>query len=308
MKSKNEVGHIIRMFLTLVRTQFDTMVKVIRSDNGAKYLEKGVKDYLTGLGIHHQTSCVYTQQNGIAERKNRHLLEVARAIMFSMHVPKYYWGETILTATYLINRMPSRVLSFNTPKSQLMSIYPNTRLMSTLPFKLFGCVVCVYIQSNMRTKLDKHTQRCIFMGYSSTQKGYKCYCPLTKRMYVSLDVVFDEQKPFYSTDSQIPVTGNHTDDYWSILDVITCDHGSNKTVSQPELAKGQEMQDTDGRTEGTLERVNLPITNVYTRRNKEVQEPGYMETELTDHGEGGTDGNKSSDLPIALRKRGKRLH
>lgn len=149
------------------------------------------------LGIHHQTSCVYTpQQNGIAKRKNRYLLKVARAIMFSMNVPKYYWREAILTATYLINQMPSRVLAFKTPKDVLTTNFPNNTLMSVLPFKLFGCVVYVYIQSSMRNKLDRHTHRCIFIGYSSTQKGYKCYCPLTRKTFVSMDVFFDEQTVF----------------------------------------------------------------------------------------------------------------
>lgn len=68
-------------------------MKVLRSDNGAEYLEQDMKDYMISNGIHHQTSCVYTpQQNGIAERKNRHLLEVTRSLMFAMHVPKYLWG------------------------------------------------------------------------------------------------------------------------------------------------------------------------------------------------------------------------
>jgi hypothetical protein len=67
-------------------------------------------------GIVHQSTCVNSpQQNGIAERKNRHLLEVARALLFSTKVPKYLWGEAVLTAAHLINRMPSRVLNLKTP-------------------------------------------------------------------------------------------------------------------------------------------------------------------------------------------------
>jgi len=67
-------------------------------------------------GIVHQSTCVNSpQQNGIAERKNRHLLEVARALLFSTKVPKYLWGEAVLTAAHLINRMPSRVLNLKGP-------------------------------------------------------------------------------------------------------------------------------------------------------------------------------------------------
>ncbi|RVW57066.1 Retrovirus-related Pol polyprotein from transposon TNT 1-94 [Vitis vinifera] len=68
-----------------------------------------VGEFLAQEGIVHLSSCVDTpQQNGIAERKNRHLLEVARSLMFSMNVPKLLWGQAVLTAAYLINRMPSR--------------------------------------------------------------------------------------------------------------------------------------------------------------------------------------------------------
>jgi len=67
-------------------------------------------------GIVHQSTCVNSpQQNGIAERKNRHLLEVARALLFSTKVPKYLWGEAVLTAAHLINHMPSRVLNLKGP-------------------------------------------------------------------------------------------------------------------------------------------------------------------------------------------------
>jgi IS30 family transposase len=67
-------------------------------------------------GLVHQSSCVNTlQQNGLAERKNKRLLEVAWALLFTNQVPKYLWGEAVLTTTYLINRMPNKVLSFETP-------------------------------------------------------------------------------------------------------------------------------------------------------------------------------------------------
>ncbi|XP_028074529.1 uncharacterized protein LOC114276892 [Camellia sinensis] len=92
--------------------------------------------YLEARGILYQTSCVGTlEQNGVAERKNRHLLEAARALMFTMHVPKPHWGDAVLTATYLINRMPSSVLHFQRPLDLLpcMSIH----LVSLLPKPFF---------------------------------------------------------------------------------------------------------------------------------------------------------------------------
>ena len=96
-------------------------------------------------GILHQNSCPYTpQQNGVAERKNRHLLEVARAMMFISHVPHSYWGEAVLTTTYLINRLPSKPLQFRTPLT-LCDIYPHAPFLQSLDPKIFGCMWCMFI-------------------------------------------------------------------------------------------------------------------------------------------------------------------
>ena len=87
------------------------MLKIFRTDNGTEYVNKEFDKYLSGFGIIYQTTCPGTSQhNGLAERKNRHLLEITRCIMTAMNVPKFLWSEAVLIAAYLINRMPSRVL------------------------------------------------------------------------------------------------------------------------------------------------------------------------------------------------------
>ena len=108
MKEKSEAGQIFKNFNTMIQTQFQTKIKVLKTDNAKKYFTSILGDYLLSQGIVHQSSCIDTlQQNGVAERKNRHLLEVVRSLMFTTRVPKFFWGEAVLTATYLINRMPS---------------------------------------------------------------------------------------------------------------------------------------------------------------------------------------------------------
>ncbi|RVW69693.1 Retrovirus-related Pol polyprotein from transposon TNT 1-94 [Vitis vinifera] len=121
MKEKSEVGHIFQTFNLMVQNQFNSKIQVLKSDNAKEYFTSSLSTYLQNHGIIHISSCVDTpQQNGVAERKNRHLLEVARCLMFSSNVPNYFWGEAILTATYLINRMPSRVLTFQSPRQLLL--------------------------------------------------------------------------------------------------------------------------------------------------------------------------------------------
>ncbi|CAH9070987.1 unnamed protein product [Cuscuta europaea] len=111
LKEKSEIEEVFKQFYSMIQTQFNTNIKIVRSDNGLEYFSKKLNTFFAEKGIIHQSSCVNTPaQNGIAERKNRHLLEVTRAIMFSAKIPKYLWGEAVLHATYLINRMPSKTL------------------------------------------------------------------------------------------------------------------------------------------------------------------------------------------------------
>ena len=147
--------------------------------------------YLQENGIIHQSSYVDTpQQNGVAERKNRHILEVARALLFSSHMPTQFWGDSILTATYLINRMPSRVLSFVTPLQKFHEFFPHSRLDAHLPLRVFGSTVFVHIHGPKWNKFDPRALKCVFLGYSFTQKGYKCYDSISQELYVSKDVTF----------------------------------------------------------------------------------------------------------------------
>ncbi|RVW82011.1 Retrovirus-related Pol polyprotein from transposon RE1 [Vitis vinifera] len=121
--------------------------QILKSDNAKEYFTSSLSTYLQNHGIIHISSCVDTpQQNGVAERKNRHLLEVARCLMFSSNVPNYFWGEAILTATYLINRMPSRVLTFQSPRQLFLKQFPHTHAASSdLPLKVFGCTAFVHV-------------------------------------------------------------------------------------------------------------------------------------------------------------------
>ena len=131
--------------------------------------------------ILHQTSCVGTpSQNGVVERKNRHLLETARTILFQMHVPKHFWADTVSTAYFLINRMPSSALNWVIPYHQL---FPNNPLFPIEP-KVFGCTCCIRDVSPQVSRLDPKSLKCIFLGYSRVQKGYRCYCPPLRRYCV----------------------------------------------------------------------------------------------------------------------------
>ena len=128
--------------------------------------------------ILYQSSCAYTpQQNGVAECKNRHLVETARTLLLHDKVPQSFWGDAILAACYLINCMPSSILHDKIPHSILFPNQPLFRLLSCV----FGCVCFVHILTPGQDKLLAKATKSVFLGYSRLQRGFRCYSPDTHR-------------------------------------------------------------------------------------------------------------------------------
>jgi hypothetical protein len=127
----------------------------------------------------------------VAERKNRHILETARALLFGAQVPSRHWDDSVTTAVYLLNRMPSKTLDFKTPLQVLSRHVTLPSILLLLP-RVFGCVTFVHIHKHQRTKLEPCAVRCMFLGYGSNKKGFRCYDPKTKRLYTTMDVIFLE--------------------------------------------------------------------------------------------------------------------
>lgn len=113
IKDKTQCSAILKNFFKIVNTQFGTQVKTIRIDNGTEFFSNKCTELATYLGIIHQRSSPYTpQQNSVIERKYRHLLKTARATRFQAGFPKKFWVESVLTTTYVINRMPMQQLGW----------------------------------------------------------------------------------------------------------------------------------------------------------------------------------------------------
>jgi hypothetical protein len=105
-------------FQKLVERLLDKKIIVVQSNWGGKY--EGLHSYFRANGFSHLVSCPHThQQNGAAKRKHRHIVEMDPALLAHASMPLKYWDETFLTATYLINRTPTKLLSYSTPLQKL---------------------------------------------------------------------------------------------------------------------------------------------------------------------------------------------
>ncbi|CAA7019035.1 unnamed protein product [Microthlaspi erraticum] len=201
LSDKTEAPIQLRNFFSMVERQFNRKVQTFRSDNGTEFTS--LTNYFLQHGILHKTSCVGTpQQNGRAERKHRHILNVARALRFQSNLPIEFWGECILTAGYLMNRTPSAVLQGKTPFEMLYQKVPDyTHL------RVFGSLCYSHNQAHKGDKFASRSRKCVFIGYPYGKKGWRLFDLEKQEFFVSRDVVFFEnQFPFSDEPQNITTT------------------------------------------------------------------------------------------------------
>jgi hypothetical protein len=195
MHDRTEAPHLFLQFQLHVKRLLGTKIKYVQSDWGGEY-QKIHNTFFKSLGIAHRVSCPHTyQQNGSAERKHHHIVETGLALLAHASMPLKFWDEAFLTATYLINRLPTHVIDNKCPLERLFNNPPNYSLL-----RVFGCSCWPNLRPYNKHKLAFRSKECVFLGYSSLHKGYKCLDPDSGRVYISWDVVFDEHKfPFAQT-------------------------------------------------------------------------------------------------------------
>lgn len=199
MKEKSEVFIHFQHFKAMAEKQIGNYVQCLRSDGGGEYFSTDFNNFLKNHGIQRQFSCTYTShQNGVAERKNRHIAEIARALMSEKNMPHSYWAEAVSTAVYIMNRTPTAAVHDMTPEEKFSRRKPDLAHL-----KVFGCIAYVHVPDELQTKLDPKAEKCVFIGYSLEQKGYKSYNPITHKLRVSRDVIFDEMASWYADAKQL---------------------------------------------------------------------------------------------------------
>jgi histone deacetylase 1/2 len=165
LKNHSDVYQVFLDFQQLVERRFDKKIITLQTDWGGEYQK--LHSFFNKVGITHHVSCPHThQQNGSAERKHRHIVEVGLSLLAQASMPLKFWDEAFLTTTYLINRTPNRVLNFSTPLQKLEGGNPNYSFL-----RVFGCACWSNLRPYNKHKIQFRSKECTFLGYSTMHKG-----------------------------------------------------------------------------------------------------------------------------------------
>ena len=188
LKHKSEVFEHFKLFKSNVERQTGCKIKKLRSDNGGEFVNNAFDEFLATEGITRELSVPYTpQQNGVAERANRTLVEMARAMMVHAGVKKNLWAEAVSTAVYIRNRCPTKFLQNKTPFEEWCGHKPNVK-----HFKIFGCLAVGLNKSGNKSKFEAKGTTYIMVGYSMRSKAYRLLDTNTNDLVEKRDVLFDE--------------------------------------------------------------------------------------------------------------------
>jgi hypothetical protein len=164
-------------------------MKALCTDRGGEFTTMEFADYCVVEGVHRQHTAPYSpQQNGVVERRNGTVVATARTMLKAKGLPGWFWGEAVNTAVYVLTRCPMKSIDDMTPFEAWHGRKPAVHHLRT-----FGCIVYVRNTTSHLKKLEDRGRKMIFVGYESGSKAYRTYDPITKRVHVTCDVVFDEQ-------------------------------------------------------------------------------------------------------------------
>ena len=186
LKSKEQVFDKFLEWKVKVERSSGQKVKILRSDNGGEYISKKFEAHLKKEGIRHEVTIPKTpEQNGVAERMNRTLVEMTRSMLSDM--PRKFWAEALSTAVFLRNRSPTTAVPGMTPYEAMMGERPDVANLKT-----FGCTCYAHIPKDERKKLDPKSRKCLFLGYGDCVKGYRLYDINRSKVIHCRDVIFNE--------------------------------------------------------------------------------------------------------------------
>jgi hypothetical protein len=188
LQEKSQTQETLKGFLRQAQNEFGLRIKKIRSDNGTEFKNSQIEGFLEEEGIKHEFSSPYTpQQNGVVERKNRTLLDMARTMLDEYKTSDRFWAEAINTACYAINRLYLHRILKKTSYELLTSKKPNVSY-----FRVFGSKCFILVKRGRKSKFAPKVVEGFLLGYDSNTRAYRVFNKSTRLAEVSCDIVFDE--------------------------------------------------------------------------------------------------------------------
>lgn len=190
LSEKSHALEAFKIFKSSVEKETGCSIKGLRTDRGGEFTSHEFTAFCSEHGINRQLTAAYTpQQNGVAERKNRTIMNMVRSMLSGKKVPKCFWPEAVNWIVHVLNRSPTLVVKDKTPEEAWSNHKPTVHY-----FRVFGCVAHVLVPEAKRKKLDDKSIKCVMLGMSAESKAYRLYDPSTNRVVISRDVEFEEDK------------------------------------------------------------------------------------------------------------------
>jgi transposase InsO family protein len=187
LQEKSQTQDTLKGFLRRAQNEFGLRIKKIRSDNGTEFKNSQIEGFLEE-GIKHEFASPYTpQQNGVVERKNRTLLDMAMTMLDEYKTPNRFWAEAINTACYSINRLYLHRILKKTSYELLTGKKPNVSY-----FRVFRSKCFILIKRGRKSKFAPKELEGFLLGYDSNTRAYRVFNKSTRLVQVSCDIVFDE--------------------------------------------------------------------------------------------------------------------
>ncbi|GJT98396.1 putative ribonuclease H-like domain-containing protein [Tanacetum coccineum] len=191
LRTKDETSEILKDFIRQIENQLNQKVKTIRCDNGTEFKNRDIIEFCGSKGIKREYSNARTpQQNGVAKRKNKTLIEAARTMLVYSFLPNTFWAEAVSTACYVLNRVLVTKPQNKTPYELITGKIP---IISYI--RPFGCHVTILNTIDQLGKFDGKSDEGFLVGYSLNSKAFRVYNLETKRVEENMHITFLENKP-----------------------------------------------------------------------------------------------------------------
>lgn len=174
---KSEAFEVFKKFKAVVEKESGESICCLRTDRGGEFNSKEFSQFCSENGIARQLTAAYTpQQNGVAERKNRTIMNMVRCMLSEKKVPKEFWPEAVNWAVHILNRSPTLAVKAVTPEEAWSGNKPCVDY-----FRVFGYIAYVHTPDARRSKLDDKSMKCVLLGVSEESKAYRLYNPILKK-------------------------------------------------------------------------------------------------------------------------------